>query len=113
LLQLFLSRLPVELITATTAEQALHLFKSDLIDIVMLDLYIPPGMDGYEAASHMRRFEVESKREPSTIIALTANSDPGLEDKIIQAGFNSVIDKSTGPDPIISFLSRILDGKQA
>jgi CheY-like chemotaxis protein len=50
-----------------------------------------PGMDGIEAAAHIR--EQEEARRKNTIIALTANAMQGMREMFLEKGFDDFISK--------------------
>ncbi|MDX2343541.1 MAG: response regulator, partial [Acidimicrobiia bacterium] len=60
--------------------------------LVLMDCHMP-GMDGFAAASAIRRLERAQKRDPVPIIALTADVEKGIEDRCRTAGMNGYLSK--------------------
>ena len=87
-------------LSAVDAEAGLLLARSDLPDLILMDIQLP-GMDGLEATGML-------KRDPSTraipVIALTALAMKGDEERIRAAGCDGYIAK---PMSIHHFLSTI------
>ena len=70
---------------AEHGRRACELFESQDYDLVFMDLQMPE-MDGYAATRFMRSLEASRGREPTPIIALTANSMPEQVDQALKAG---------------------------
>jgi CheY-like chemotaxis protein/anti-sigma regulatory factor (Ser/Thr protein kinase) len=62
------------------------------IDVVLMDIQLPV-MDGLEAIRRIRAAEVESGRRPRPIIALTAFTMPGDEQRCLAAGATRYLSK--------------------
>ena len=61
--------------------------------LVILDINMPAGMDGYETAAALRK---QSWSDNATFAAHTASMDPNLTTKIKKAGFGYVVPKPSG-----------------
>lgn len=72
-------------------------------DAVLMDCRMP-GMDGYRAASEIRRRESPSRRMP--IIAMTADAMEGDRDRCIQAGMDDYLAKPVRLDLLAATLER-------
>ena len=73
--------------------EILQSFKKSRCDLILMDCHMPQ-MDGYEAASKIRKFENDSKEEYLTpIISMTADIMPGTKDKCLDAGMSDYLSK--------------------
>ncbi|HUI84577.1 MAG TPA: response regulator [Candidatus Binatia bacterium] len=85
-------------LTATTGEQGLALFEKNLIDLVVLDYYMP-GLNGGEVAAEMRR-----RRPQIPIIFLSAYfSLPAAALELA----NAFITKGDPPDVLIDKIEQL------
>jgi osomolarity two-component system sensor histidine kinase NIK1 len=88
-----LKKLNYEIIPAITGLQAIELFKSNRIGLVLMDIMLPE-MNGYDITRVIRNFEKENNIEkPVPIIALTANTYDNDKEKCFLAGMNDYISK--------------------
>ena len=88
-----LKKLNYEIIPAITGSQAIELFKSNSIGLVLMDIMLPE-MNGYDITRVIRNFEKENNIEkPVPIIALTANTYDNDKEKCFLAGMNDYISK--------------------
>ncbi len=78
-----------EVITATTAEEALRLAHDETPDLVLMDIGLP-GMDGLEAT---RRLKQDPATKNIVVICLTAHAMEGDMEKALQTGAEGYITK--------------------
>jgi len=71
---------------------ALSIFKSEKFDLVILDCHMP-GMDGFEVASQIRKYEEIDDKERTPILALTANAVPETKAKSKKSGMDDYMTK--------------------
>ena len=76
-------------LSATDAEAALSLARSERLDLILMDVQLP-GMDGLQAVALLKRDEV-TRAIP--VIALTALAMKGDEERIRAAGYDGYIAK--------------------
>ncbi len=84
------------------AAQEGHPFDAALLDIRM------PGIDGLEAARHIRSHEQAGRLQPTRLIALTANAFAADQRACLEAGFDSFVAKPLTQSRLIRALSETL-----
>jgi two-component system, sensor histidine kinase len=90
LMEELIKRLPnYAMISAPSAELALHIARDEQPNVVLMDINLP-GMDGVEALKHLRA-QKETKDIP--VIALTAAAMPREIERGKEAGFQEYITK--------------------
>jgi signal transduction histidine kinase/HPt (histidine-containing phosphotransfer) domain-containing protein len=77
---------------ARNGQEALAAYRGHVFDLVLMDLHMPV-MDGLEATAAIRRWESESGRKRTPIIALTADAMQGDRDRCLQAGMDDHLAK--------------------
>jgi PAS domain S-box-containing protein len=78
-------------------------------DLVLMDLQMPE-MDGYEATLAIRK---QHRMEDLPIIAMTANAETGVKERVFEAGMNDYLTKPIEPSKICSSLTKwIKPGKR-
>lgn len=90
-----LKRLKVQFDSALSGKECLDKVSSKHYDIILLD-HMMPGMDGIETLRNMRQMEAYRKN-PSVVIALTANAIAGARDEYLREGFQDYISKPIDP----------------
>ncbi|MCX6218586.1 response regulator [Spirosoma sp.] len=83
---------------AANGQDALDLLNSDKHKLVLMDLQMPV-MDGYESARRMRE-----RGETIPIIALTADTNPDVDQHIQTHGLNGVLTKPLQPEPLLDLI---------
>jgi CheY-like chemotaxis protein len=79
---------------ANNGQEAVDMFQQKSYNILMVDLCMPV-LDGFSAASQIRKIESVNKQNPSILIALTANAVQGVLEQCKEAGFNYFLCKPT------------------
>jgi CheY-like chemotaxis protein len=90
---------------AGNGREAVEMFKVIPYDIIFMDCQMPE-MNGYEAATELRRQEGPNQRVP--IIALTAEAIVGCREKCISAGMDDFVAKPVKLDDLIAMLEKHL-----
>lgn len=90
----------LEIMKATSGEEALELTSSRRPDLVLMDIHLP-GMDGLSVARAMRQRE---RTRDIPILALTAHAMRGDRDRFLEADCDGYISK---PIDVRSFISTI------
>lgn len=91
----------VNIVKATSGEEALTITRSaDPFDLILMDIHLP-GMDGLSVVREMKG-DARTARVP--ILALTAHAMRGDKDRFLDAGCDGYISK---PIDVKTFLSSI------
>jgi CheY-like chemotaxis protein len=91
----------VNIVKATSGEEALNITRSaDPFDLILMDIHLP-GMDGLSVVREMKG-DTRTARVP--ILALTAHAMRGDKDRFLDAGCDGYISK---PIDVKTFLSSI------
>ncbi len=86
-----LKRTKVQIDTAESGYECLHMVQKDKYDIIFLD-HRMPGMDGIETLQHMKKLP-HHLNEDTPVISLTANAVSGAREEYIKAGFDDYLTK--------------------
>ena len=79
-------------------------------DVVLCDIGLPGGMDGYEVA---RRFRQNTVLSSVHLIAVTGWGHADDRQKALDAGFNVHLTKPVGPDRLEAVLAAVPEGPAA
>lgn len=100
----FLEDWGAQIVVAENGKQALDRLEEQLFSLVLMDLQMPV-MDGYEAATQIRK---KLSEEELPIIALTADAMQGVYEQITAVGMNDYISKPFIPDELYKKINRHL-----
>jgi CheY-like chemotaxis protein len=99
-----LRHLGYQVIEAVDGLQAVALARSELPDLILMDISIP-GMDGWEATRVLRE-------DPSTraipIVALTAHALADDRKRAREVGFDSYLTKPVEPNAVVAEVRRLI-----
>lgn len=104
LLKLFLSRAGADLEEAENGQEAIDWVNQAEFDVILMDMQMPV-MDGYTAATELRR---QGCTIP--IVALTAHAMASDEAKCLAAGCSHFLSKPVDSNKLLSLLADILGG---
>jgi len=88
----YLEPFPCVLDLAENGQVCVDYFKTGSYDLILVDLQMPV-MDGFEAISEIRSFENENACSPTPIVALSADNDERLQQKLENIGCNEFMTK--------------------
>lgn len=94
-MQSFLMRWKVNSVIVSNGIEVLAELEKNDFDLILMDLEMPE-MDGYEAASLIRKLDNPSKSQ-IPIFALTAASLFDVKEKVLSVGMNDFITKPFNP----------------
>ncbi|MDG1750673.1 MAG: transporter substrate-binding domain-containing protein [Thalassotalea sp.] len=103
-----LTKFGVEVDIAANGQEALDSLSNTLFDMVFMDCQMPV-MDGYEATKLIRQKESKVLNNKVPIVAMTANSMQGDQDKCISVGMDDFISKPINPNKVQEALNRWLN----
>jgi CheY-like chemotaxis protein len=92
LIRAYLKNLPYSLDHAENGLVAVTKFMRNSYDLVLMDVQMPV-MDGYSAVRKIRKWEIEQRRPPTPIAALTASATDEDVRKSDQAGCTAHVSK--------------------
>jgi signal transduction histidine kinase/CheY-like chemotaxis protein len=104
-LELVLQSFGIQPTLVESAERALELLKSELFDVMLMDVYMP-GMDGREATRQLRAGDGPNRDIP--VIAVTASATPKDWEACRAAGMNAHVAKPIDPGQLHAALSQVL-----
>ena len=90
LLEAYLVPHGYEIATATSGEEALETLAGNHVDLILLDVMMPPGIDGFEVT---RRIRQDSENRQIPIILITALRESEDRVKGIEAGCDDFLSK--------------------
>ncbi|WNH47828.1 ATP-binding protein [Stenotrophomonas aracearum] len=91
-----------QVVHAGHALAALREVSDTAFDVVLLDLDLP-GLGGMELAGHLR-----NQGYAMPLLAVTARTDPGIEEQVRQAGFQGFLRKPVTGDLLEQAIARVL-----
>lgn len=104
-----LKRLGCWVDTVADGREVLRALESESYDLVLMDCQMPE-MDGFEAATEIRRREAQGRHTP--VVAMTAYTLKGDRDRCIAAGMDDYLTKPVGLDALRAVLRRWLPASQ-
>ncbi|WP_375699058.1 histidine kinase N-terminal 7TM domain-containing protein [Pseudophaeobacter sp. TrK17] len=105
ILQKFLSSV-CRVKSVSSGPEAIDLARSFAFDVILMDIQMPE-MDGVETTQKIRCIEQEIGREPSFIVAVTANAMPEQLNHYLSAGMDEVLAKPVSKEPLLSLIKNL------
>jgi len=93
---------------AENGKVGLDLFKNNNYDVVLMDIQMPV-MDGIQATRLIREYESYNEHKKSKIIAVTAYTRDGEQQKLFDAGIDQYLSKPFKSAELISILDNLND----
>ncbi|NQZ10600.1 MAG: response regulator, partial [Algicola sp.] len=101
----YLTRYGFDVVEASGGQQGLQLLKQNQPDLVLLDVLMP-DMDGFEVVAAIR---AEAEYQQLPVIALTATTQPDMEQKALSCGFDAVLAKPLEQQKLLAALKNALN----
>ena len=92
---------------AADGAAAVMAVQSQEFDLILMDIQMP-GMDGYTATGHIRKWEADTARRALPIIALTAHALPSDRAKCLAAGMDDFVTKPYSGESLVTVIARWL-----
>jgi len=103
LAEIILKNRNMDVCIARSGEECIDRIRESEFDLVLMDLHMP-RLNGYETARRIRAFETDGKH--TTIIALTANVQPQVIEKVNKCGMDDVLIKPISDHLIADIIAR-------
>ena len=97
----FLEKRGQQVIPATGGQEAVTIFESVPVDLILMDIQMP-GMDGVEATRRIRSYD-RGRNIP--IIALTAHAMPGDRESFLAQGMDGYLSKPLDKNKLMQLLA--------
>lgn len=107
ILSALLGPLGCDLTLVEDGQDAVDAFARSDFDLILMDVQMP-RMDGIEAARAIRRTEIDSGRQHTPVIALTANVMRHQTDAYRAAGMDEVVAKPVELTALVGAIERVL-----
>ncbi|MDX9849689.1 MAG: response regulator transcription factor [Anaerolineaceae bacterium] len=91
---------------AASAEELLQNLPGIEADVIVLDILLPGGMDGLEAARML-----QSQPNPTRIVILTAYSDPARAMAALRSGVLGYVRKDSAPEVLLAAVRAAANGQ--
>ncbi|MGO9603078.1 MAG: response regulator [Candidatus Binataceae bacterium] len=104
----FLKDTPCQVDTVEDGARVVERFKRETYDLVLMDLQMPV-MDGDEATREIRRFERETRRSHTPIVALSASVLSESVAKSLAAGCDAHVGKPVKKAALVQMIHRLAD----
>jgi signal transduction histidine kinase/CheY-like chemotaxis protein len=111
LVKILLTRMGYEVVMANNGVEAVDAFTYGHFDMVLMDIQMPE-MGGIEATELIRALEKKQQREPTPIIAVTANALKGDRETYMAAGMDGYVSKPIAVEALRSEIKRLLPEEQ-
>lgn len=102
---LALGRMGLDTEVVSDGAQAVASFRQNTYACILMDCQMPE-MDGYQAATEIRRIENGERHIP--IVAMTAHAMKGDREKCLRAGMDEYVSKPLKPRELDAILDRLL-----
>ncbi|MBA2709204.1 MAG: response regulator [Tatlockia sp.] len=109
--QIMLTSMSCEVDVASSGMDALMLCKNNHYDLILMDIGLGAGIDGYDVTYHIRKNQDINSEVP--IIALTAHGGDENKQRCIEAGMNAVLSKPLTREQALDLLQTFVMGKKA
>ncbi len=103
---------PYELSIAVNGREALELWESGGIDLILMDVSMPE-MDGHEATGAIRRRERATGQPRVPILGLTAHTMKGDRERCLAAGMDDYLPKPVRQEDLKAMIARWLEDAPA
>lgn len=96
-----------EVVAVTDGKQAVERFRSDHLDVVLMDVQMPI-MNGHEATGYMRQLEADQNRKRTPVLALTASVLQEHRQQADSAGMDGFASKPIDVPELTAEIAKVL-----
>jgi PAS domain S-box-containing protein len=111
LIRAYLKKTPYRLIEAEDGQEAIDKFVAGNFDLVLMDIQMP-NVDGYEATSAIRIWEVANSRRRTPIVALTASALEEAAHRTREAGCDAHVTKPVKKSTLLGAIRNAIERSQ-
>jgi PAS domain S-box-containing protein len=108
LIRAYLKKTPYHLVEAEDGQEAIDKFVAGNFDLVLMDIQMP-NVDGYEATSTIRVWEVANGRRRTPIVALTASALEEAVHRTQEAGCDAHITKPVKKSTLLDAIRNAIE----
>ena len=108
LIRAYLKKTPYHLVEAEDGQEAIDKFVAGNFDLVLMDIQMP-NVDGYEATSTIRVWEVAHGRRRTPIVALTASALEEAVHRTQEAGCDAHITKPVKKSTLLDAIRKAIE----
>jgi len=94
----------VELLIAENGEEAVQLFKENVVDTILMDCLMPV-MDGFKAVEIIREIESELMSNRVPIVAITASTSDDVKKQCLDSGMDAMMHKPFSFEEILKIVA--------
>lgn len=110
LAKIMLEKLGHQVVLASDGQEALDKVRGGCFDLVFMDIQMPV-MDGFEATSEIRSYELAHQRQPLPIVAMTAYALQGDRERCLASGMDDYIAKPIKEENLRTVIERFITGQ--
>ena len=107
LMNLILKDLGLNVTIVENGKLAFEKYKENNYDLIFMDINMPV-MDGLETLKEIKKYEIETQKKYTPIIALTANAIDGDKEKYIKEGMDGYLSKPIENTELVKVLNTYL-----
>ena len=96
-------------IEATDADSAIRGLKRNTVDLLLLDLHLPPRLDSPIGGQRVLE-RVRALRPDAPVVIVTANGDPLVRERALRMGARAFLTKPFDVDELVRMVEELLGG---
>lgn len=90
---------------AVDGQEAIQKYRTNIYDLVLMDCQMP-NLDGLSASAKIRELETSTKKERCPIVAMTANTMKGDQERCLAAGMDDFLAKPFKSHDLVKVINR-------
>lgn len=109
IIRLYLKNTPAVLVCASSADEGVEKYQAEFFDLVILDVKMPPGRNGFQAARNLRAVEFKEKRKATKLYILTAlNVEENLP-QAMSSGCDGALGKPILKENFLKIVNEVIE----